>query len=166
MKRLILASSLAILAAACGTDETDTAPSPETPSPEATSPSPEATSASPMEDGAMVASAESDLGTILVDGEGRTLYVFLNDSGGESTCYDECANNWPALETDGEPQGGAGVDDSLLGTTDRDDGTSQVTYDGMPLYHFAGDDAPGDTNGQGIGDVWYVVSPGGEPVQG
>lgn len=139
--------------------DTEAVQSPESPSPEATSPS-------PMEDGPTVESAESDLGTILVDGEGRTLYVFLNDSGGESTCYDDCAESWPALETDGDPQAGEGADTSLLGTTERDDGSLQVAYDQMPLYYFAGDEAPGDTNGQGIGDVWYVVSPEGEPIQG
>jgi len=170
MKRMILVSSLALLAAACGADEADTdvAPSPETPTaaPSPEIPSPEATTPSPMPDGAVVEVAESQLGTILVDDEGRTLYVFLNDSAGESTCYDECADSWPAFETDGDPQAVEGVDESLLGTTERDDGSVQVTYDRMPLYYFAGDDAPGDTNGQGIGEVWYVVSPEGEPIRG
>lgn len=166
----IVAASLALLAAACGGDEVDTvqspesptaAPSPESPSPE---PSPEATTPSP--EGAAVEVAESDLGSILVDDEGRTLYLFLSDSGGESDCYDECADSWPALETDGDPQARQGAEASLLGTTERDDGSVQVTYDGMPLYYFADDQAAGDTNGQGVGGVWYVVSPEGEPIQG
>lgn len=167
---MILASSLALLAAACGGDEAEmgAAQSPESttaaPSPEA--PSPENTTLSPMQDGAIVELAESELGAILVDGEGRTLYAFLNDSAGESTCYDECADNWPAFETEGDPQAGDGVDVSLLGTTERDDGGLQVAFDQLPLYYFAGDEAPGDTNGQGIGEVWYVVSPEGEPVDG
>lgn len=161
MRNLIIALSVATLAAACGGDQAE-APgagqSPEAPSPEMTSPA-------PAETGATVDVAESDLGTILVDSEGRTLYAFLNDSGGESACYDDCAANWPALETDGEPQAGSQADASLLGTTERDDGAVQVTYNEWPLYHFAADEAPGDTNGQGVGDVWFVVSPEGEPIQ-
>lgn len=119
----------------------------------------------PEATGATVQSADAELGTILTDAEGNTLYVFLNDTGSESTCYDDCAATWPALETDGAPQSGTGVDGSLLGTTDRSDGTVQVTYNGMPLYYFADDGSPGDTNGQGIGDVWFVVSTEGEPIQ-
>lgn len=158
MKNMVMAMSLATLAAACGGNQAEApeAASPETPSPEATA---------PAEAGVTLGVAESELGSILVDAEGRTLYVFLNDSGGESTCYGECAANWPALATDGEPQAGEGVEASLLGTTEREDGTVQVTYNVMPLYYFAADEAPGDTNGQGVGDVWYVVSPEGEPIQ-
>ena len=113
---------------------------------------------------ATVAVADSDLGSILVDAEGRTLYVFSNDTGSESTCYDDCASNWPALEADGEPTAGEGIDEGLLATTERTDDTIQVTYNGHPLYHFAGDEAPGDTNGQNVGDVWFVVSPEGEAL--
>lgn len=168
MKKTIIAVSLAIVAAACGgeeAEEPEAAPSPVPPSPEATTPSPPEATTPPPEAGVTLEVDEAALGSILVDEEGRTLYVFLSDAGGQSTCYDECAGNWPPLEADGEPQAGAGVDDSLLGTTERDDGAIQVTYDRMPLYYFAGDQAPGDTNGQGIGDVWYVVSPEGEPVR-
>ncbi len=160
MKKMIVVLSLAMLAAACGGDERaapEASPSPEAPSPEATTPAPEA--------GATVEVAESELGTILVDAEGQTLYVFLNDSGGESSCYGECAANWPALETEGEPQSGADVDASLLGTTEHEDGSVQVTYNEWPLYHFAADEAPRDTNGQAVGEVWYVVSPDGEPIR-
>jgi predicted lipoprotein with Yx(FWY)xxD motif len=107
----------------------------------------------------------SDLGTFVADAEGMTLYFFLNDTGSESTCYDQCAGNWPAYTTQGEPQAGAGIDASLVGTTTRADGTVQVTYNGKPLYHFAGDESPGDTNGQGIGDVWFVASAAGEPIR-
>jgi predicted lipoprotein with Yx(FWY)xxD motif len=115
---------------------------------------------------ATVAATEGDLGTMLVDDEGRTLYLFLADKGPSSTCDGDCASNWPALTVSGQPSAGDGVDDSALGTTDRPDGTTQVTFDGHPLYTFAGDQAAGDTNGQGIGDLWYVVSPGGTPIKG
>ena len=72
---------------------------------------------------------------------------------------------WPALTVEGEAVGGEGIDASLLGTSERTDGSVQVTLDGHPLYYFAQDAAPGDVNGQGVGDVWYVVSPAGAPIQ-
>lgn len=117
-------------------------------------------------DEATVAAEESDLGEIVVDAEGRTLYVFLADEGSESTCYDECEDSWPPLTVDGEPVAGEGVDDALLGTSERTDGSTQVTLDGHPLYLFGGDQAAGDVNGQGVGDVWFVVSPSGEAIVG
>lgn len=107
--------------------------------------------------------ASSDLGEILVDGEGTTLYLFTPDAQGDSTCYDDCEANWPPL-TDGA-EAGSGVDAGLLGSTTRTDGSEQVTYNGWPLYYFAGDVAPGETNGQGINEVWFVVSPAGEPIR-
>lgn len=112
---------------------------------------------------ATVAVEDSDLGQIVVDGEGRTLYVFLVDEGTESTCYDDCEASWPPLTVEGDPTGD-GVDASLLGTTEREDGSTQVTLDGHPLYYFASDEAADDVNGQGVGDVWYVVSPEGEAI--
>ena len=111
----------------------------------------------------VVAVEDSELGQIVVDSEGRTLYVFLVDETSESTCYDDCEANWPPLTVDGEPAGD-GVDAALLGTTERQDGSTQVTLDGHPLYHFAGDETADDVNGQGVGDVWYVVSPEGEAI--
>jgi predicted lipoprotein with Yx(FWY)xxD motif len=105
----------------------------------------------------------SDLGDILVDGEGKTLYVFDNDTDENSTCYDDCQANWPPLTE--EVEAGEGVDASLLSTSEREDGSAQVTYAGRPLYYFAADQAPGDTNGQGVGDVWWVVGPDGEAIE-
>ena len=117
-------------------------------------------------DAATVTVTEGDtLGEFLVDADGMTLYLFTNDSEGTSNCYDGCAASWPPLLTDGEPEAGDGVDTSLLGTTERTDGTTQVTYNGLPLYFFASDQSAGDTSGQGVGGVWYVVSPGGEAVE-
>jgi predicted lipoprotein with Yx(FWY)xxD motif len=114
---------------------------------------------------ASVAVEDSDLGQIAVDAEGRTLYVFLADEGSESTCYDECEASWPPLTVEGDPVAGEGVDGSLLATTERTDGSTQVTLDGHPLYYFAADETPDDMNGQGVGDVWYVVSPEGEAIE-
>ncbi|MDH4111717.1 MAG: hypothetical protein OEV60_03425 [Actinomycetota bacterium] len=113
---------------------------------------------------ATVQIADSELGSILVDADGMTLYLFEADTDGSSTCYDDCAATWPALTGD-SPTAGEGVEEALLGTTTRDDGTTQVTYDGHPLYFFASDRAAGDTNGQGIGDVWYVVDPAGAAIE-
>jgi predicted lipoprotein with Yx(FWY)xxD motif len=109
-----------------------------------------------------VAVTSSDLGDILVDGAGRTLYVFDNDTSATSTCYDDCAANWPALT--GQAQAGEGADASLLGTSEREDGATQVTYADHPLYYFAGDGGPGETNGQGVGGIWWVVAPDGSAI--
>lgn len=111
-----------------------------------------------------IAVESSDLGDILVDDEGLTLYVFDNDADENSTCYDDCEANWPPVI--GEATAGDGVDQSLLGTSQRENGDIQVTYGGKPLYYFAGDQAPGDTNGQAVGDVWWVVGPDGEAITG
>jgi predicted lipoprotein with Yx(FWY)xxD motif len=116
--------------------------------------------------GSEIATAASDLGTILTDADGRTLYLFENDTSPESTCYQDCASSWPAFTTSGDPVAGSGIDASLLGTAERTDGTVQVTYNGHPLDYFGGDQAAGDTNGQEIGDVWYVISPEGDAVEG
>jgi predicted lipoprotein with Yx(FWY)xxD motif len=114
---------------------------------------------------ATVAVEDSDFGEIVVDAEGRTLYVFLADTGSDSTCYDECEDSWPPLTVEGDPAAGQGIDASLLGTTEREDGSVQVTLDGHPLYYFGADETPDDINGQDVGDVWYVVSPEGEAIQ-
>jgi len=112
-------------------------------------------------------SESSDFGSILVDGEGLSLYLFTNDTqdSGTSTCTGECLVEWPALTTEGDPVAGEGVDATLLSTITRDDGSLQVTYNGWPLYYFHEDAAPGDTNGQGLGGVWFLVSPEGEAIE-
>ncbi len=104
-------------------------------------------------------------GSILTDANGLTLYIFLSDTSTMSTCTGACASNWPALLTNGNPVAGSGVDGTKLGTTTRADGSVQVTYNGHPLYYFAKDKAAGDTNGQGIKSVWYVVSPAGDAIK-
>jgi predicted lipoprotein with Yx(FWY)xxD motif/uncharacterized cupredoxin-like copper-binding protein len=100
------------------------------------------------------------LGTILTDPTGRTLYHLTKDTTkGESTCYDTCAQNWPPF-TATEPLSLPAETNGELSTIKRTDGTTQVAYNGIPLYYFAKDTAPGQTNGQEVGDVWYVVTPG------
>jgi predicted lipoprotein with Yx(FWY)xxD motif len=107
------------------------------------------------------------LGSFLVDDKGMTLYLFLKDTpnSNASACYDKCAANWPPLLTTGAPAAGEGLDASKLGTIQRTDGTTQVTYNGWPLYYYAKDAKAGDTMGQGVGDVWFAISPAGEQVQ-
>jgi predicted lipoprotein with Yx(FWY)xxD motif len=107
--------------------------------------------------------ANSKLGDILVDGEGRTLYAFTKDQGDQSACSGQCADNWPALT--GTATAGTGVQASLLSSSMQANGDAQVTYDGRPLYHFAGDAQPGDVNGQGVSNVWFALSATGELVQ-
>lgn len=123
----------------------------------------DATTAGGDGSGATVTVAETDLGEVLADSEGVTLYLFTQDADGESVCYDDCAENWPPLVVDGEPTAGDGVS-ADLSTHERDDGATQVVANGWPLYYFAGDSAPGETNGQGVGDVWYVLAPDGSQM--
>ena len=104
------------------------------------------------------------LGQILVDGKGMTLYIFTNDTPDQSNCSGNCLANWPPLLTQGNPTLGTGVDASLVGTATLADGTQIVTYDHQPLYYFIHDTNPGDTNGQGVGSVWYVINPDGEII--
>ncbi len=115
---------------------------------------------------ATIALATNALGEIIVDAEGMTLYAFTPDTAGDPTCYDDCATQWPPLvATDAAAiSAGTGLDATKLTTVDRTDGTKQVKYGDWPLYYFAGDAAAGDTNGQGIGNIWYVVDAAGELI--
>ncbi len=116
-------------------------------------------------DGIVSAAKVGDLGTILVDSKGLTLYDFHKDKGSKSACYDACAAAWPPLLTEGDPQAQGAADRSMLGTTRRKDGTVQVTYNGWPLYTYAGDQNPGEANGNDIdefGAEWYALQPNGQ----
>lgn len=104
-------------------------------------------------------------GQYLTDSQGRSLYLFTRDTKDTSNCYDQCAQNWPPLLVRDKAAAGKGVDGQLLGTARRRDGTLQVTYNGWPLYYFARDQKAGDTNGQGVGGVWFLVSPKGEAIK-
>jgi predicted lipoprotein with Yx(FWY)xxD motif len=110
----------------------------------------------------------SGLGKILVDSKGMTLYLFEKDKGPKSTCSGACASAWPPFTTTGMPKAGSGTTAPLIGTTKRSDGTTQVTYNEHPLYYYAGDQQPGDTNGQNLdqfGAEWYVLSPMGKTIK-
>lgn len=112
------------------------------------------------------------IGDYLADARGRSLYLFTRDTKNTPTCYGQCAQNWPPLLVKGKPVAGEGFgvmdefyDGRLLGTAQRTDGSTQVTFNGWPLYYFAGDKDPGDMKGQGVGGVWFLVSPKGEPLK-
>ena len=116
---------------------------------------------------ATIGVAKEGLGKILVNSQGRTLYLFKKDTGTMSTCTGACAVNWPPLRAKGKPTLGNGASASLVATTMRPDGGSQVTYNGHPLYLFANDKKPGDTNGEGLtafGGSWFAVSGAGKQV--
>ena len=117
--------------------------------------------------GPSVKLASTGLGKVLVDARGRTLYLFEADKGTKSACDGACASIWPPLVTKGKPTAGAGVSASKLGTTKRSDGTTALTYNGHPLYTYAGDTAAGQTSGQGLDDYgaeWYVLAPTGDKI--
>ena len=169
MKR-ILAVAVAALAlggllAACDDDDNGDDSSDTTTTTEATEDTTTTTGGATGD--AAVAVADTSLGEVLVDAEGRTLYLFEQDAGTEvSACTGSCAELWPPLTSDAAPTAGEGLDAALLGVAEQPDGSSQVTYNGHLLYTYAQDSAPGDTNGQGVGDVWFAVTPAGEAVSG
>jgi predicted lipoprotein with Yx(FWY)xxD motif len=111
--------------------------------------------------------ATSNFGKILVDNKGRTLYLFAADKSTMSTCSGACASLWPPLTVSGTPKAGTGVTSSLLGTTKRGGGSTEVTYAGHPLYYYAGDTAAGQTTGQDIsqfGAKWFVLTASGTEI--
>jgi predicted lipoprotein with Yx(FWY)xxD motif len=111
--------------------------------------------------------ASTGLGDVLVNRQGRTLYLFGRDSGAMSACTGACAVNWPPLRDRGTPLVGSGAKASEIGKTARPDGKSQLTYNDHPLYTFVNDTKPGDTRGEGInafGGSWFAVSPAGDRV--
>jgi predicted lipoprotein with Yx(FWY)xxD motif len=118
---------------------------------------------------ATVSATSTSLGMVLVDGSGRTLYLFEKDQPNQSACAGACAAAWPVDQTSGTPKAGSGVTASMLGTIKRSDNTTQVTYNKHPLYYYAGDSGAGQHNGQGInafGAAWFAVGPAGGAVSG
>jgi predicted lipoprotein with Yx(FWY)xxD motif len=107
--------------------------------------------------------ATTSVGATLTGVDGKTLYVFTKDSTGKSVCNGDCATNWPPYTVEGDEKAtaGEGVKAAWLGTLTRDDGKTQISYNGRPLYYFSGDKAAGDVNGQGIGGIWFVATPDG-----
>ena len=111
--------------------------------------------------------ASTSLGTIVVDAKGMTVYVFDKDTAnsGKSACNAGCSATWTAVKAASSTPPVAGVT-GMVGTISRDDGTVQVTINGLPVYTFANDAAAGDVKGQGVGGIWWAVAPGGDKVAG
>jgi predicted lipoprotein with Yx(FWY)xxD motif len=121
--------------------------------------------------GVIVKTTQGPQGVHLTDGQGKSLYLFMADTSSQSTCNGACAAVWPPLIVpSGQSATAQGeAQQSLLGTTTRSDGSTQVTYNGRPVYYYAPDQSPGETKGQGInsfGALWYLDSPSGTPVMG
>lgn len=159
--KLAAAAALALLLAGCanggGTTSEESAPAGEYGAPSASS-------SMAAEGVTSLSTAETELGQIVVDGKGMTVYQFDKDTQGADTsaCTDECLAAWPPVHgEDVELDGVTGE----VGTITGNDGQPQLTLNGWPLYYFASDKQAGDTTGQGVKDVWWVLDPAGEPIK-
>ena len=157
MPRLRLATALTatafVVLAGCGSSSNDSS---------TTKAADESTSSTAAASMATVQLQKTSLGEVLADEHGRTLYMFTKDAGGKSACSGPCASIWPALTVTGKPSAGQGLEEEDLGTITRDDGKTQVTYYGHPLYTYSSDSKAGDVNGQNVGGVWFAVTAEGE----
>jgi predicted lipoprotein with Yx(FWY)xxD motif len=167
---LAVGAALALILAACGGDDDDDDAGSNAATTTTTARASDETttttgSSGTSEQAATVAIASTDLGDVLVDENGKTLYLFTNDSENSSTCTGGCAGTWPPLTVTGEIVVGDGLDQSMFTTFAREDGAMQVSVNGHPLYTYGPDTNPGDTNGQGVGGVWFAVGADGEQVQ-
>jgi predicted lipoprotein with Yx(FWY)xxD motif len=163
--RLLMVLLCALVVAACGGRGDSSSDGGSGSAGQVATPAPASTLAPNPDPAESVAVGETALGRTLTDLEGRTLYGFTKDEGGKSSCYDDCAVTWPAFTVRGKVMAGAGVEVDWLATAERRDGTTQVTYKGMPLYYFSGDQQPGDINGQGVGGIWFTVAPDGALIR-
>ena len=164
------AVGVALLAAACssaGSSSSTPAASSSTPA-SASAPSSAPASGGASASGAtVIKTASSSAGTVLTDGSGRAVYLWVKDSGGMSACTGACAGAWPPVTTTGAATASGSAKASDLGTITRSDGSKQVTYDGHPLYYFSGDSGPGTATGQGsdgFGAKWWLVAPTGSDI--
>jgi predicted lipoprotein with Yx(FWY)xxD motif len=161
------ATALFLLAGCSKTSDTtatgDTASSAAVTS--SSSASPGSTAASASASAASIKLASTPLGMVIVDEKGLTLYLYTKDTGTSSTCEGACATAWPPATVTGSPTAGSGLDQSKVATTMRTDGTTQITYAGHPLYRFMQDTAPGQTNGEAVGGIWFAVDASGAQVK-
>jgi len=167
VRLLAVGAALALLLAACGGDDDNSASSATTTSTAAKSGGTTTTESGSTDKAATVAVAMTSLGNVLVDGSGKTLYVFEKDTTpNASACSGQCAATWPALTATGDIVVGDGLTQSMFKTFARDDGTMQVSVNGQPLYTYGADTKPGDTNGQEFANLWYVVGANGQKIEG
>lgn len=162
----IAAAAAAFAFAGCGNDEESTSEEEAAVATTETEAAETQPAEQPAAKGTTVKVADSQFGRILFDGDDQAIYLFDKEQGSSSECYGECAAAWPPVLTDGDPQAGAGAQQGKLGTTKRDDGTTQVTYNGHPLYYYV-DDPPGEVlchNVDEFGGLWLVVDPAGNAV--
>src|SRR5688572_18119920 len=165
-KRLLILAALvlALGVAACGDDDDDSGD--DQAATEATTGTATATEPAPAAaPGTAIKTGDSQFGPVLFDGDDQAIYYFDKEKTSTSECYGACAEAWPPVLTDGRPQARGGIDASKLGTTQRDDGTTQVTYNGRPLYYY--DEPPGEVSCHNVdefGGLWLAVQPGGDPV--
>jgi predicted lipoprotein with Yx(FWY)xxD motif len=161
------AAAIGGAAAACSTSSSSTATS-SAPTSSATAPATHASTSQASGTASVSLHAISGIPDRALAGSGgRTLYLFEADRNGTSACTAACAAAWPPDTVTGTPQAGSGVNQALLGTVRRPDGTTQVTYNGHPLYYFTGDTGAGTAHGQGskaFGAGWYVVSASGAKI--
>lgn len=155
MMAVAVAASAALLVAACGGDDDDTSSGTTQADPATT----EAAAGSPS--ASVVGTGDTDLGEVLTDAAGLTLYGFTEDSPGSSSCEADCAAAWPPLTVE-SAELPAGLDAGRYSVVERPDGTFQLAANDMPLYTFGGDEAPGDVNGQGVGGSWFAVDGAGQ----
>jgi predicted lipoprotein with Yx(FWY)xxD motif len=160
----------ALIVAGCGSSSSNSSTSSSAAASTTTTTTAASTATSaPAAAAAIVITTKKDkLGTVLAAGpKNLTVYLWEADKGASSTCSGPCAKVWPPVTTSGKPTAGKGALASLLGTTPRPDGTTQVTYKGHPLYYFAKDKDAGDSYGQGsksFGAGWYVLAPSGNKI--
>ena len=153
---VVLLAALVLFGAACGSGASTASPTTSGAS----------SSASSAAKAAVSTTSSAAFGTILTDANGMTLYFFDNDKPvkPQSACTGDCAVTWPLVLASEGSTVGAGLDQAKLSQVTRPDGKVQLTYNSWPLYRFAGDTAPGQTNGQGIGGIWHVVGTDGKPI--
>jgi len=162
MIAVLTALAVVTLAAGCGSDDSDSSATTEASS--GTTPEEATTSTPAGTEAVLIATAETDYGQVLTDGDGLTLYIFTDDGdGGVATCLDSCADVWPPVIAENiETSGDLDIEANLV---DGDDTERQVTINGRPVYTYSGDVEPGDATGQGFGDKWWVLDPDGNPIE-
>ena len=163
---LVLLAAASLLAfAGCGDDDDDDSGGEEAAVTTETEAATTTEAQPPAGGGTTIKTADSQFGQVLFDGEDQAIYFFDKEKSSTSECYGACAEAWPPVLTKGQPEAGSGADAAMLGTTERDDGTTQVTYNGRPLYYY--DEPPGQVSCHNVdefGGLWLVVDPAGNAV--